>query len=304
MKIGVCGTGRMGSAIAQRLMSLGREVGIWNRNSAKAKPLVEAGAKLFASSAELVESCDVTIVMLLNDAATEAVYHAPNGILTAKLAGKLLIDMSTIRPDTMTSNGSAALQQGAGFVECPVGGTVDRQGSGRGANGRNRVRPQCGNERPGLCGPGRRGHSCRTSRHRKRARLLRGSGSCGPWRYGCDRDFDPLDPAQRQVVVASAFQSSGIIHLTLELVQMIDRKNRYGRTAARINDADGLARRPSSTTVDIHAHIVVPQAAKLAQPHVDISRVPLAYFSDAATKEVNAQQEKDVSQVMTAIDRS
>src|SRR5665213_1640189 len=124
MKIGVCGTGRMGSAIAQRLMSLGREVGIWNRNSAKAKPLVEAGAKLFASSAELVESCDVTIVMLLNDAATEAVYHAPNGILTAKLAGKLLIDMSTIRPDTMTSNGSAALQQGAGFVECPVGGTV------------------------------------------------------------------------------------------------------------------------------------------------------------------------------------
>src|SRR5665213_3361512 len=181
--------------------------------------------------------------------------------------------------------------------------TGDRQGSGRGANGRNRVRPQCGNERPGLCGPGRRGHSCRTSRHRKRARLLRGSGSCGPWRYGCDRDFDPLDPAQRQVVVASAFQSSGIIHLTLELVQMIDRKNRYGRTAARINDADGLARRPSSTTVDIHAHIVVPQAAKLAQPHVDISRVPLAYFSDAYSKEINAQQEKDVGEVMTTIDR-
>ena len=46
---------------------------------------------------------------------------------------------------------------------------------------------------------------------------------------------------------------------------MIDRKNRYGRTAARIHDADGLARRPSSTTIDIHAHIVVPQAAKVAE---------------------------------------
>jgi aminocarboxymuconate-semialdehyde decarboxylase len=84
---------------------------------------------------------------------------------------------------------------------------------------------------------------------------------------------------------------------------MIDRKNRYGRTAARIHDADGLARRPSSVTIDIHAHIVVPQAAKLAQPHVDISRIPLAYFSDAASKEINAQQEKDVGEIMTTIDQ-
>jgi aminocarboxymuconate-semialdehyde decarboxylase len=84
---------------------------------------------------------------------------------------------------------------------------------------------------------------------------------------------------------------------------MIDRKNRYGRTAARIHDADGLARRPSSPTIDIHAHIVVPQAAKLAQPHVDITRIPLAHFADATSKDINAQQEKDVGEVMTTIDR-
>src|SRR5579863_389772 len=71
---------------------------------------------------------------------------------------------------------------------------------------------------------------------------------------------------------------------------MIDRKNRYGRTAARVHDADGLARRPSSTTIDIHAHI-------------DHSRVPLAHFADAETREINAQQEKDVEEVMTTIDR-
>jgi 3-hydroxyisobutyrate dehydrogenase len=124
MKIGVCGTGRMGSAIAQRLMSVGHEVGIWNRNSAKTKPLTDAGAKLFASPAELVEGCEVTIVMLLNDAATEAVYRGSNGILQSRLAGKLVIDMSTVRPDTMKSNGAAVLQQGAAFVECPVGGST------------------------------------------------------------------------------------------------------------------------------------------------------------------------------------
>jgi aminocarboxymuconate-semialdehyde decarboxylase len=84
---------------------------------------------------------------------------------------------------------------------------------------------------------------------------------------------------------------------------MIESKNRYGRTAARIHDADGLARRPSSPTIDIHAHIVVPQAAALAQPHIDPSRIPLAHFADDATREINAQQEKDVREVMTTIDR-
>jgi 3-hydroxyisobutyrate dehydrogenase len=124
MKIGVCGTGRMGSSIAQRLMSVGHEVGVWNRNPAKTKPLTDAGARLLASPAELVEGSDVVIVMLLNDAATEAVYRGPNGILNGKLAGKLVIDMSTIRPDTMQSNGAAVLQQGAAFVESPVGGST------------------------------------------------------------------------------------------------------------------------------------------------------------------------------------
>src|SRR4030081_4089392 len=124
MKIGVCGTGRMGSSIAQRLMSVGHEVGGWNRNSAKTKPLTDAGAKVLGAPAELVEDCDAVIVMLLNDAATEAVYRGPNGILKSKLSGKLVIDMSTIRPDTMKSNGAFVLEQGAAFVECPVGGSI------------------------------------------------------------------------------------------------------------------------------------------------------------------------------------
>jgi 3-hydroxyisobutyrate dehydrogenase len=105
-------------------MSVGHEVAVWNRNSAKTKALTDAGAKLFPSPAELVDGCEVTIVMLLNDAAIEAVYRGPNGILKARLAGKLVIDMSTVRPDTMRSVGTSALKLGAAFVEAPVGGTV------------------------------------------------------------------------------------------------------------------------------------------------------------------------------------
>src|SRR6516225_1276400 len=123
MKVGVCGTGRMGSSIAERLISVGHEVAVFNRDTAKTRPLVEAGAKAFPSPAELAAACDVVIAMLLNDAATEAVYRGPNGLLKARLAGKLVIDMSTVRPDTMISVGSAVRQLGAAFVECPVGGS-------------------------------------------------------------------------------------------------------------------------------------------------------------------------------------
>src|SRR5579871_4817230 len=123
MKVGVCGTGRMGGSIAERLIAVGHEVGVWNRDATKTKPLVEAGAEAFASPAALVDGCDVVVVMLLNDAATEAVYRGSNGLLQAKVAGKLLIDMSTIQPDTMKSVGNAVTQAGAAFVECPVGGS-------------------------------------------------------------------------------------------------------------------------------------------------------------------------------------
>jgi 3-hydroxyisobutyrate dehydrogenase len=124
MKIGVCGTGRMGSSIAQRLMSVGHDVAVWNRNATKILPLTEAGASAFASPAELVENCEAVIVMLLNDTASDAVYRGQNGILSATLEGRLVIDMSTVRPDTMRAVGASVSQQGAAFVECPVGGSV------------------------------------------------------------------------------------------------------------------------------------------------------------------------------------
>jgi 3-hydroxyisobutyrate dehydrogenase len=124
MNIGVCGTGRMGASIAQRLISQGYQVGVWNRDPAKTQPLLKAGARRFATPAALVAGCEAVIVMLLNDAATDAVYRGPDGLLSAELADRLVIDMSTVRPDTMIAAGTAVLRQGGGFVECPVGGST------------------------------------------------------------------------------------------------------------------------------------------------------------------------------------
>jgi 3-hydroxyisobutyrate dehydrogenase len=124
MKIGVCGTGRMGSAISQRLMSIGHNVSVWNRTPAKARPLTDAGAVFFASPAALANECDIVIVMLLNDAASETVYRRSDGLLDAQLAGKLVIDMSTVRPDTMRAIGTSVEERGGAFIESPVGGST------------------------------------------------------------------------------------------------------------------------------------------------------------------------------------
>ena len=81
---------------------------------------------------------------------------------------------------------------------------------------------------------------------------------------------------------------------------MIGSKNRYGLTAARTHSAYGRARRPSTPTVDSHAHIVVPAAAAHAGPHMDFSKIPLAFFSDEETREINLIQDKDRAAIMYA----
>jgi 3-hydroxyisobutyrate dehydrogenase len=124
MNIGICGMGKMGAAIAARLLSLGYPVMVWNRSAAKTEPLVALGAKAAATPAVLASSSDVVITMLLNDSALEQVYCGPEGLLSAEVRGKLLIDMSTVLPKTQEALAAAAASKGAAFVECPVGGSV------------------------------------------------------------------------------------------------------------------------------------------------------------------------------------
>jgi aminocarboxymuconate-semialdehyde decarboxylase len=69
--------------------------------------------------------------------------------------------------------------------------------------------------------------------------------------------------------------------------------NRYGPTAARKQKRPGREIRPKSTTIDIHSHVAVPAAAAIAQPHIDLARVPLAHFATDNVKALNAKQEAD-----------
>ncbi len=124
MRIGIAGLGRMGSAIAARLMDVGHEVAVWNRSGDKVKPLAAAGAKVAASPAELATEVEAIVTILTNRDAIAAVYEGPNGLLAGTIKGKLVIDMSTVQPETEVALAEKVRAKGAIFVECPVGGTV------------------------------------------------------------------------------------------------------------------------------------------------------------------------------------
>src|SRR5262245_46481219 len=97
MRIGVAGVGRMGAAIALRLIEVGHQVTVWNRSPDKARPLGGAGAKVAASPAELAGQVEAVVTILTNREALEAVYEAPDGLLAGNPGGKLFIEMSTVQ---------------------------------------------------------------------------------------------------------------------------------------------------------------------------------------------------------------
>ena len=124
MKIGIAGTGKMGAAIAGRLMSLGHDITVWNRTTEKTRTLAAAGAKVAATPAQLAAASELVITMLTNAAAIEAAYHGKDGLLSGGVAGKLFIEMSTVRPDTEKALAAKVKAKGAVLIDCPVGGTV------------------------------------------------------------------------------------------------------------------------------------------------------------------------------------
>src|SRR3954465_11823007 len=130
MQIGVAGLGRMGAAIAARLMEVGHTVSVWNRTPERAKPLVAAGAKQCATPEDLAGHSDVIITMLTDADAIDHVYNGEHGLLAGDAHDRLFIEMSTVRPEVEIALAKVVRASGARFVECPVGGTTGpaRQG--------------------------------------------------------------------------------------------------------------------------------------------------------------------------------
>ena len=131
MRIGIAGLGRMGSALGLRLIEVGHELVVWNRSPDKTKPLTASGATLAASPAELASRVETIVTILTNADALAAVYDGAAGILAGNLAGKLVIEMSTVQPHDEIALAAKVRAKGSAFVECPVGGTTGPARAGK-----------------------------------------------------------------------------------------------------------------------------------------------------------------------------
>ena len=114
----------MGAAIAQRLMSAGHDVTVWNRSPEKTKPLAEAGAKVAGSPRELAAASELVITILTDAPAIEAMYGGESGLLSGDVKGRLFVEMSTVRPQTIEALAEKVKARGAALVDCPVGGST------------------------------------------------------------------------------------------------------------------------------------------------------------------------------------
>lgn len=123
-RIGWIGLGNMGIPMVKNLLKGGFEVAVYNRTAAKAAPVVEAGAVLVSSPKELWTNADTVITMVADDAALKQVHSGPDGLLASAVAGKTVIDMSTVSPDTTREVAAALAAKGVSYLDAPVSGSV------------------------------------------------------------------------------------------------------------------------------------------------------------------------------------
>jgi 3-hydroxyisobutyrate dehydrogenase-like beta-hydroxyacid dehydrogenase len=121
-RIGFIGLGLMGQHMARRLLEAGYPLTVWNRTVDKAQAIRTVGAAWAESPKAVAQASDVVITMVTDSAASEQVSCGPNGVLEAARPGLILIDMSSITPETSRSLAERARTKGIAMLDAPVTG--------------------------------------------------------------------------------------------------------------------------------------------------------------------------------------
>ncbi len=122
-KIAYIGMGIMGRGMAANLVKAGYPVTVWNRSPERMQPLVEKGARGAATPAEAVQDAEVVMYCLSDDAAVTDLVWGEGGLLDAVHAGQVVIDMTTLHPETSRKEAAAFAAKGVEFLDAPVFGS-------------------------------------------------------------------------------------------------------------------------------------------------------------------------------------
>jgi 3-hydroxyisobutyrate dehydrogenase len=121
--IGWIGTGRMGFAMARRLLAAGCDVAVYNRTRSKAQPLAGLGAKVVDSPAELADR-DIVFSMVSTGDDLNEVVSGKQGVLAGRSLPKLLVDCSSVSERASATVRARALERGVRMIAAPVSGNA------------------------------------------------------------------------------------------------------------------------------------------------------------------------------------
>ncbi len=123
MKVGIVGTGVMGTPMVHNLLQEGWEVVVWNRTPQKARPLLERGARWAPTPRALAEQVDIIGVVLANHEVTRAVFHQKDGLIEGIREGTVVVDHGTNPPAWALEASREVTLRGGKYVDVPVLGS-------------------------------------------------------------------------------------------------------------------------------------------------------------------------------------
>jgi 4-hydroxybutyrate dehydrogenase/sulfolactaldehyde 3-reductase len=118
---GFIGLGHMGEGMARQLQSKGHKLAVYDVRNEPVEGLVSMGAENAGSVAGVAKASDVIVTMLPASADVEQVVLGPDGVLANGREGQLVMDMSTVDPETSDKLARELAKAGIGFVDAPVG---------------------------------------------------------------------------------------------------------------------------------------------------------------------------------------
>ena len=123
-KLGFIGVGYMGRPIAQRLLESGFRLSAYDRHRTKAEELVRYGGTVAESVAELASGCDVVLSCLANDEAVLNTYQGVDGVFAKANRGSLVIDLSTVNPQTSRELSRLGFERGVHVLDVTISGST------------------------------------------------------------------------------------------------------------------------------------------------------------------------------------
>lgn len=121
--IGFIGLGLMGEPMALNVVRAGMPLVVWNRSAGKTERLAQAGATVANDPADVFGRCDVVILMLRNEAATDVVLARHTPRFGPRVSGHTIVNMATPSPGYSTALEAEVVARGGRYLEAPVSGS-------------------------------------------------------------------------------------------------------------------------------------------------------------------------------------